>query len=49
MIDCVLCVYRQTILRVKQEREAAEQEKKLLEDRLAKFEEDAKKAQDGEC
>ena len=32
---------------MKQEREAAELEKKQLEERLAKFEEDARKAQEG--
>ena len=34
---------------MKQEREAAELEKKQLEERLAKFEEDARKAQEGGC
>ena len=34
---------------MKQEREAAELEKKQLEERLAKFEEDARKAQEGVC
>jgi hypothetical protein len=38
---------RQTILKVKQERETAEQEKKKLEERLLQFEEDARKAQEG--
>ncbi|CAB4000471.1 radixin [Paramuricea clavata] len=37
---------RQTILKVKQERENAELEKKKLEERLLKFEEDARKAQE---
>ena len=36
-------------MKVKQERESAELEKKRLEERLAKFEEDAKKAQEGLC
>lgn len=39
--------YRQNILKVKQEREAAELEKKKLEERLAKFEEEARLAQEG--
>ena len=34
-------------MKVKQEREAAELQKKHLEERLQKFEEDAKKAQEG--
>ena len=40
-------IFRQNIIRVKQEREAAEIQKKRLEERLVKFEEDARKAQEG--
>lgn len=40
-------LYRQNILKVKKEREDAELEKKKLEERLAKFEEDAKRANEG--